>query len=318
MVKLNGYAMNHLILCVVLYGCLAASSTVLAATSAQESRVVEGLTIKSQILKKDMKYSVYLPAGYDMSQRRYPVLYLLHGGGGNHSDWIQLGNVQAIADASMNTSGRAGQYDAQSDTQSDTMIIVMPDAEQTFYLNHIRGEYQYEDYFIKELIPQIEQTYRIRAEKRFRSIAGLSMGGFGSLLYSLHHPELFQTCYAMSAAVRTDEEINKMTLPEFQRRYKTALGEIKEGDARITEFWRKNSILDLMKNLPDKQKAAVRFYLDCGDDDGGLYTGNSLLHVLMRDRAIPHEYRARDGGHTWEYWRTGLPEALRFVSAGMR
>jgi enterochelin esterase-like enzyme len=275
-------------------------------TFAQESKVFDDLTFKSQILKKDMKFSLYLPGGYETSNRRYPVLYLLHGGGGDHTDWIQLGNMQAITDASVRTG------------QAEPMIIVMPDAGTTFYLNHIRGAYQYEDFFIKELIPHIDKTYRSRAEKRFRAIAGLSMGGFGSLLYSLHHPELFQSCYAMSAAVRTDEQINQMTLPEFQRRYKTALGEIKEGDPRITEFWNQNSILFLMKHLPEKQKTAVRFFLDCGDDDQSLYAGNSLLHNLMRDLKIPHEYRVRDGGHTWEYWRTALPEALQFVSVGIR
>ena len=274
--------------------------------SAQDSKVFDDLSLRSQILKKEMKFSLYLPSGYETSNRRYPVLYLLHGGGGNHSDWIQLGGMQFITDASV----QAG--------KSEPMIIVMPDAEQTFYLNHIRGEYQYEDYFIKELIPFVEKQYHIRAEKRFRSIAGLSMGGFGSLLYSLHHPELFNTCYAMSAAVRTDEQINQMTLPEFQRRYKTALGEIKEGDKRITDFWNQNSILFLMKNLPEGKKKSVRFFLDCGDDDNSLYAGNGILHNLMRDLNIPHEYRVRDGGHTWEYWRTGLPEALRYVSLGMR
>ena len=298
--------MNKLFLCAVLYGCLAASSVVFA----QESRVFDNETFRSQILKKEMKFAVYLPAGYDTSQRRYPVLYLLHGGGGNHTDWIQLGNMQSIVDTSVRTN------------QSDPMIVVMPDAAMTFYLNHIRGEYQYEDYFIKEFIPFIEKAYRCRAEKRFRSIAGLSMGGFGSLLYSLHHPELFQTCYAMSAAVRTDEQINQMTLPEFQRRYQSALGEIKVGESRgnkdFWDFWNQNSILYLVKNLPEKQKEAVRFFLDCGDDDSSLYAGNGLLHNLMRDLKIPHEYRVRDGGHTWDYWRSGLPEALRFVSAGMR
>ena len=273
---------------------------------AQDSKVFDNLSLKSQILKKEMKFAVYLPSGYDSSNRRYPVLYLLHGGGGNHTDWIQLGGMQFITDASLR------------DGKSEPMIIVMPDAEQTFYLNHIRGEYQYEDYFFKELVPHVEKTYRIHAEKRFRSIAGLSMGGFGSLLYSLHHPELFNTCYAMSAAVRTDEQINQMPLPEFQRRYKTALGDIKESDKRITEFWNQNSILFLTKNLPEDKKKSVRFYLDCGDDDNSLYAGNGILHNLMRDLNIPHEYRVRDGGHTWEYWRTGLPEALRYVSLGMR
>ncbi len=286
----------------VLFGLLFAPPNAFA----QDSKVFDDLSLKSQILKKEMKFSLYLPSGYETSNRRYPVLYLLHGGGGDHTDWIQLGNVQAIAD----TSVRAG--------KAEPMIIVMPDAGMTFYLNHIRGEYQYEDYFIKELIPHIDKSYRSRPEKRLRSIVGLSMGGFGSLLYSLHHPELFQSCYAMSAAVRTDEQINQMPLPEFQRRYKTALGDIKEGDRRITDFWNQNSILFLMKNLPEKQKKAVRFFLDCGDDDTSLYTGNSLLHNLMRDLNIPHEYRVRDGGHTWEYWRTALPEALHFVSLGMR
>ncbi len=273
---------------------------------AQDSKVFDDLSLKSQILKKDIKFSLYLPTGYETSNRHYPVLYLLHGGGGNHTDWIQLGNVQAIADGSVR------------DGKAEPMIIVMPDAGTSFYLNNIRGEYQYEDYFIKELIPYIEKSYRIRAEKRFRSISGLSMGGFGSLLYSLHHPELFNSCYAMSAAVRTDEQINQMALPEFQRRYKSALGDIKEGDRRITDFWNQNSILFLMKNLPENQKKSVHFFLDCGDDDTSLYTGNSLLHNLMRDLNILHEYRVRDGGHTWEYWRTALPEALHFISLGMR
>ncbi len=273
---------------------------------AQESKVFDDLSLKSQILKKEMKFAVYLPSGYETSNRRYPVLYLLHGGGGNRTDWIQLGGMQLITDTAIHAGN------------SEPMIIVMPDAEQTFYLNHIRGEYQYEDYFFKELIPHVEKTYRIRAEKRFRSIVGLSMGGFGSLVYSLHHPELFNTCYAMSAAVRTDEQINQMPLPEFQWRYKTALGDIKEGDRRITDFWNQNSILFLMKNLPEEKKKSVRFFLDCGDDDNSLYAGNGILHNLMRDLNIPHEYRVRDGGHTWEYWRTGLPEALRYVSLGMR
>ncbi len=290
----------NLSLFAVLFACLS------SAVFAQESKVFDDLSIKSQILKKEMKFSLYVPAGYETSRRQYPVLYLLHGGGHSHKDWIQEGNMQAIVDTSL----RAG--------KSDPMIIVMPEAEWTFYLNNIRGEYQYEDYFVKELIPHIEKTYRGRAEKRYRSIAGLSMGGFGSLLYSLHHPELFAACYAMSAAVRTDEEINKMPLREYQWRYRSALGEVKEGDQRITDFWNQNSILFLMKNLPEDKKKAVRFYLDCGDDDELLYTGNSVLHVLMRDLGIPHEYRVRDGRHTWDYWRSALPEALSFISQGMR
>jgi S-formylglutathione hydrolase FrmB len=143
------------------------------------------------------------------------------------------------------------------------------------------------------------------------------MGGYGSLLYSLHHPHLFSSCYAMSAAVRSDEEIRKMPLNEFRRRYRSALGEIQEGDERITHFWNQNSALFLVRSMPPEQKNAVRFFIDCGDDDA-LCTGNALLHITMREAGIPHEFRVRDGGHTWDYWRSALPEALSFVSRGMR
>ncbi len=273
--------------------------------AAQQSKVFDNLSLSSEILNKEMKFALYLPAGYESSERSYPVLYLLHGGGDDQKAWIQQGDVQRIADK------------AFAEGKADPMIIVTPDAGMTFYMNNAQGEYPYEDYFIKELIPFIEQHYRCRTEKKYRAIGGLSMGGFGSLLYSMHHPELFSACTALSAAVRTDEQINEMTLNEFLRRYQTAMGEVKEGEPRITEFWNQNSILWLVNRMAEEQKNQVRLYLDCGDDDF-LYKGNSLLHIALRDRNIPHEYRVRNGGHSWEYWRMALPDALQFISEGFR
>ncbi|GAB2775266.1 alpha/beta hydrolase-fold protein [Rhabdobacter roseus] len=288
----NGTHLKYLLL-LLLAGSLGAR--------AQESQVHEEVVVKSTLLKKDMKLALYLPPGYATSTRKYPVLYLLHGGGDDHTGWVQFGEMQRLVDEGI----RAGRV--------APMIVVMPDAERTYYLNSAAGTYQYEDYFIQELIPYIEKNYRCRPEKQYRALAGLSMGGFGSLLYALHHPELFSACAAMSAAVRTDEEINALPHDEFLRRYRTALGEVPANAHRITDFWNQNSILYLMQNLPEAQKTAVRYYLDCGDDDF-LYKGNATLHTLMRDRNIPHEYRVRDGGHTWSYWRSGLPAALEFIS----
>ncbi|WP_128545472.1 alpha/beta hydrolase [Larkinella soli] len=273
---------------------------------AQESRVFDDLSLPSTILKKEKKFALYLPAGYETSRRSYPVLYLLHGGGDTQIAWLQSGNLQQILDKAI-AEGKAA-----------PMIVVMPDAEMTFYMNNAAGKYQYEDFFIKELIPFIEKNYRCRTEKNYRAVAGLSMGGFGSLLYSLHHPDLFGSCAALSAAVRTDDQIREMPLADYLRRYRSAMGDLKEGDNRITDFWNQNSILNLVQKLPENRKKAVRFYLDCGDDDQLLYKGNSLLHNLMRDLNIPHEYRVRDGGHTWEYWRTGLPAALEFITQSFR
>ena len=274
-------------------------------TWSQESRVFDSLIIKSAILKKDKKFAIYLPKGYESSQRKYPVLYLLHGGQGNQTNWIQKGEMQRIADKEIDQGNAA------------PMIIIMPDGETTYYMNNVDGKYQFEDFFFKELIPYIEKTYRCRTEKQYRAIAGLSMGGFGSLLYSMHHPEFFSACAAMSAAVWTDEEIKGMPHKEYLRRFGTSMGELKEGDNRITDFWNQNTVPYLVKKIPEDQKNAVRFYLDIGDDDF-LYKGNSLLHILMRDLKIPHEFRIRNGEHNWEYWRTGLPDALAFVSQSFR
>ncbi|GAB3337505.1 alpha/beta hydrolase-fold protein [Larkinella ripae] len=269
---------------------------------AQDSKVFDDLTIKSTILKKDKKFALYLPPGYESSQRAYPVLYLLHGGGDDQTAWIQSGNMQTIVDK------------AVRDGTLPPMIVVMPDAEMTFYMNNAAGKYQYEDYFIRELIPHIEKTYRCRTEKRYRAVAGLSMGGFGALLYALHHPDMFGSCAGLSAAVRTDQQIREMPHQEYLRRYRTTMGELKENENRITEFWNQNSILSLVQKMPEAQKKAVRFYLDCGDDDLLLHEGNSQLHTLMRNLNIPHEYRVRNGGHSWDYWRSGLPDALAFIS----
>jgi S-formylglutathione hydrolase FrmB len=139
------------------------------------------------------------------------------------------------------------------------------------------------------------------------------MGGFGALLYSLKYPEMFAACSALSPAVRTDDEIINMPADEYAERFAAIMGSLKDGKERLSDFYNKNSILYLLKNIPENQKNSVRFYIDCGDGDF-LYKGNSALHKLMSDLNIPHEFRVRDGIHEWEYWRTGLADAMSFIS----
>ena len=84
-------------------------------------------------------------------------------------------------------------------------------------------------------------------------------------------------------------------------------------DTQIEAFYNRQSVPLLVNNMPDSLKKAVRWYIDCGDDDF-LYEGNSLVHIAMRKKEIPHEFRIRNGGHTWSYWRSALPEVLDFIS----
>ncbi len=276
------------------------------AADAAPAQVLEGLKLSSAVLGRDVAYAVYLPPGYESSTQRFPVVYLLHGYTDNESGWIQFGEVQLAADRAI------------ADREIPPMIIVMPDGGVTFYINDAAGRVRYEDMFTQELIPFIDRTYRTRPDRSFRGVAGLSMGGWGTLVYALRHPDLFSAGAAFSAAAWSDEDILGMK----QKNWDDLLGPLfgaegKAGKDRLTAHFRSVSPLDLARTLPDDSLKKVRYYVDCGDDDF-LIGGNCALHLLLTDRKIPHEFRVRDGGHTWTYWRTGIVEGLKFIGQGFR
>lgn len=263
---------------------------------AQTGKVYDNLSMKSEILNMDRKFAIYLPPGYETSERSYPVLYLLHGAGDDQTGWVQFGEILNIADNAI----KAGDATA--------MIVVMPDANtgQRGYFNDIKGEWLYEDFFFEELMPYVEKTYRIKSEKRFRAVAGLSMGGGGTFVYALRHPELFSSACPLSASCGPLHM-------EDMKRYTSRRGMQDATETEIETYFKKHSVPEMMKNMPDEQKNEVRWFIDCGDNDF-LYEGNSMTHIEMRKNEIPHEYRIRDGAHNWTYWRESLPVVLSFIS----
>ena len=277
-----------------LIGCLLAFTMMVMA---QSGKVSDNLSMTSKILKSDRKFAIYLPAGYETSERSYPILYLLHGSGDDQTGWVQFGEVLRIADQSV------------IDGLATQMIIVMPDGNtgRKGYFNDIKGDWNYEDFFFQEFMPYIEKTYRVKAEKRFRAIAGLSMGGGGTFMYALHHPELFSAACPLSASV------GPLTLEEAGTRLKKQYPDVTE--AEISKYYNNLSALVLINNMPEDQKKAVRWYMDCGDDDF-LSEGNCMVHIAMLKKGIAHEFRVRDGAHNWTYWRAALPKVLEFVSMG--
>lgn len=262
----------------------------------QTGKVYDNLSLPSKIMKTDRKYSIYLPPDYETSQRSYPVLYLLHGFGDDQTGWVQFGEVLTIADEAIKSG------------QATAMIIVMPDANtgKPGYVNDAKGEWRYEDFFFQEFMPFIEKTYRIKADKRYRAIAGLSMGGEGTFIYALHHPELFSSACPLSAAT------GPASVDEIKN-YKLWAGAADMSEKDKLAYFNNYSVLNLVQKMPEAQKKSVRWYIDCGDDDF-LFEGNCLVHIAMRKLNIPHEFRTRDGAHNWTYWRTALPVVLNFVS----
>lgn len=268
-------------------------------------KVIEERSVKSATLNRSVNYTVYLPADYEKSERTYPVVYLLHGYTDDNTGWLQFGEVNRYADKAI--------YEGSI----PPMIIVMPDADSSWYINSYDGKEKYEDFFIKEFMPSIEKTYRIKAQKRYRGVAGLSMGGYGTLIYALKYPQLFAAAAPLSAAVIDDDGFQKMPDGNYEGTFGQLFGRGLKGADRNNQAWKDNSIINLVNTKSPNDIRKVKFWIDCGDDDF-LTKGNCLLHIAMLEKQIPHEFRVRDGAHTWTYWRTGITDALQFMGDSFR
>ena len=270
-----------------------------------KSKIIENREIQSAVLGKSVKYSVYLPEDYETSQRNYPVVYLLHGLGGNSSSWLQEGEIKSNVDIAIKNG------------TIPPMIIIMPDAERTWYINSFDGKVLYEDFFIKEFIPGMAKAFRIRSERKYRGITGVSMGGYGTFYYSLKYPELFSAAAPLSAAVRNDSAFMKLTDDVYADRFAKVLGPVVKDGNRFTPFYRAHSIIDIVKNIQDSGLSKDRYWIDCGDYDP-LVEGNCIVHMILTDKKIPNEFRVRDGAHNYEYWRSGIIDALKYIGDSFR
>lgn len=260
-------------------------------------------TVYSEILNAERHFSVYLPPSYDgdNKDKKYPVLYLLHGMSQTDMDWVYRGHVQEVADR-LAYSG-----------ESEEMVIVMPDAGGDIYAGVWNGYFDmpgwnYEKYFFEEFVPYIEGKYDIMADKEHRAVAGLSMGGGGATAYGLYHPEFFSSVYAMSAlmdipehgAARYDREDDKVAI--------------------LTKAVKEHSCIRFVENAGEetrKKLRTVKWFIDCGDDDFLLDRNIEFFHAL-RNSGIGCQFRVRDGGHDWEYWHSALYMCLPFVSQSFR
>lgn len=265
----------------------------LMASSLCTAQTVLEKSMKSNILGCDRNYCIYLPAGYDESNAKYPVLYLLHGLTDNHTAWRDRGNINEIA------------TDIFSKGDAQAMIIVMPDAGTAYdgYFNC--PGWRYEDFFFNEFIPHIENSYRICATRGHRAIAGLSMGGGGTIGYALRHSDMFSSAYAMSALAGMIE--NSWISRNADARRRLFIQSVVEyNNIAIVE----NATNELRDSI-----SSVRWFIDVGDDDF-LLENNFDFIKAMRKQRIRHQLRVRDGGHTWQYWQQSLYIALPLISEG--
>ena len=249
----------------------------------QHSEVtLKSASFHSASLNREMHYVVLLPVGYDASEQRYPVLFLLHGLYGDDKNWSTRTNLAKY-------------------TRNLHLIIAMPDAGNSWYVNSAMNPTEkYEDYIIKDFIEEIDTHYRTIREGYARAITGLSMGGYAAVKFSLKYPNLFAFAGGISAALDAPADLDE-THPEFRDNLRKAFGE------RGNPVRSQNDVFVLL--LHADIKALPYFYLDCGSDDSFLDV-NRKFALSLRQLKAPYEFHELQGGHTWEYWDTAIDRFL--------
>ena len=271
-------------------------SLLLPAFSAKAGKVVTD-SLESKVLGASVKYNVYLPSGFDKSDKQYPVIYMLHGLSDTYTAWAERGGMQTVADELIGTG------------ELREVVIIMPNAGGPDIHNTWNGYFNmpgwnYEDFFFKEFLPQVERKYRIISDKGHRAVMGLSMGGGGSAVYCQRHPDMFSSCYAMSAWLDNDQgQVGGKDLKKDKLYY-------------VSKAVNDHSALAFIDNADEatlKSLRTVKWFFDCGDDDF-LVRLSFELHMKMKEKGVKSELRVRNGVHNWEYWHTALRTALPFAS----
>lgn len=235
---------------------------------------------ESPITKLTRRMQVYTPPGYDGGTGRYPVLYLLHGGGGDETEWNNQGRASQIMDNLI------------AQRKAKPMIVVMPNghADRTAALGAlvtavpapasaytmVPGQARaaaglFEESLVKDIIPYVEKHYRVIADKDHRAIAGLSMGGGHTVRTTLTNPEMFGYIGVFSAGTRDVTE------------------EVEKQFARI-------------------KANAKLYYVGCGTADTLTYENTKTLLAVLKKVGMKYTYRETAHGHWWGAWRVYLGE----------
>jgi S-formylglutathione hydrolase FrmB len=239
-----------------------------------------------------MAFTLFLPERYAREpERRFPVLYLLHGGASHHQEWPdQVPLAQLLAPY--------------------PVVAVLPEAHHSLYMNGHDGQ-RYEDYVVWDVPHFIEHELRVGTARSARAMAGLSMGGFGSFNLGLKHPERYAAIGSMSGAFG-------MTWWNLGKRpgspYLPALGPLESAERHAYNPWR------VLEGALAKHRVVElpAMWLDVGtSDDPDVVEANRNYHLSLKTAEIPHGYGERPGGHDWDYWRASTPDLLGFMAQAL-
>lgn len=257
---------------------------------------VDTLDIPSAAMNKHYRAAVVLPDSYAKSKAAFPVLYLLHGGGGQFSDWLKQTPDKMLLHK------LADQYN---------LIIVTPEGEKLGgYLDSpIQEDNKFETYITQEVLTKIDHSYRTIPNRNGRVITGLSMGGHGALYLATRHPDLYCAAGSMSGALDLNPAHWKIS-PEFAEQIAPAFARILGPLDSDPDHYAAHSVVNMVDKIRENDLPLI---IDCGVDDF-LLEPNRELHRRLVYAKVPHTYMEMPGGHTWEYWENSLPYHILFFN----
>ena len=261
--------------------------------------------LNSHILKRVVRYCMYLPAGYDAGAahhpvRRYPVLYFLHGLGDNEQTLFNSGGWTLLDDL-------------RSHQKMGDFLIVAPEGRRSFYINSADGSERYSDFLLQEFLPYIEHSYRVRPGRSGRAISGISMGGYGALRLAFAHPELFSAVSAQSAALITESPRELDAASHAGTPLGGLLAAVFGKPINLTHWNENNPFVLAKKNVLGLRELAI--YFNCGQDDNyGFEKGAAQLHDELQREGVKHEYHAYPGDHSLAYFLSHFAEVMEFHS----
>jgi putative tributyrin esterase len=266
---------------------------------------VQYKTYQSALMARELRYGLYLPPSYEGSgNRRYPVLYFLHGLNENEMRWSTRGEADLLLDKLVGEKA-IGEF-----------IVAIPMSSTTsFYTNARAGNAAWEDAVVKEFIPMIESANRVNATRATRGISGISMGGYGALKIAMKHPEMFGSASAHSPALVPDfnsTTVQGRRLDQFKSLFDSiyGIGFAGGGELDLT-YWNANNPLELAKDTAKLQN--MKIYFDTGtEDEYGFFVGHKVLDDLLTKAKYPHTASLYPGPHGWDYAKQHIQNSLQF------
>jgi S-formylglutathione hydrolase FrmB len=251
--------------------------------------------IKSEILKRPVRYCAFLPPGFDDDKtRRYPVLYFLHGLGDNEQSLLNFGGWDVVSE--LRRQGKIGDF-----------VILAPSGGHSFYLNSEDGKLRYEDFLLKEFMPQMEKKYRAQGTPSSRGITGISMGGYGALRLTFKFPNQFAAVSAQMPALMPG--LPKDMSSGAPGSPGALLGEVFGSPA----YFDRNNVFSFARTDSAASLKRLKIYFDVGNnDDFGFEQGAQVLDKLLTSRGIPHEFHIYPGGHSAQFVMAHFGEVIQF------